>query len=86
MLAEREVGRAIVLGVSMGGYTALAFAARHPERLAALVLADTRAAADGAEARAGRAVAIDAIRRPGRTPISPGASPVCSPPARPPRA
>ena len=45
-------------GMSMGGYAALAFAARHRERLSALVLADTRAAADSAEARAGRAAAL----------------------------
>ena len=38
----------------MGGYTALAFAARHPTRLAALVLADTRAAADSSETRRAR--------------------------------
>ena len=47
----------------MGGYTALAFAARHPDRLAALVLADTRAAADSPEALAGRATALAHDRR-----------------------
>ena len=54
----------------MGGYAALAFAARHRERLSALVLADTRAAADSAEARAGRAAALATLarRRPGRLP------------------
>ena len=38
----------------MGGYPALAFAERHPARLAALVLADTRAAADSSETRRAR--------------------------------
>lgn len=33
-------------GLSMGGYTALAFARRHAEKLGALILADTRAEAD----------------------------------------
>lgn len=46
--------RAVVGGLSMGGYAALAFRRRHPERARALVLADTRAEADGAEARARR--------------------------------
>ena len=45
----------------MGGYAALAFAARHRERLSALVLADTRAAADSAETRAARAGALATI-------------------------
>jgi 3-oxoadipate enol-lactonase len=56
------IARATLVGQSMGGYAALAFAARHAERLEGLVLTDTRAAADGAEARAGRAAAIAAIR------------------------
>ena len=34
----------------MGGYVALAFARRHPQRLRALILADTRAEPDSAEA------------------------------------
>jgi pimeloyl-ACP methyl ester carboxylesterase len=58
LLDRLEIARATVLGMSMGGYAALAFAARHRDRLSALVLADTRAAADSAEARAGRATAL----------------------------
>jgi pimeloyl-ACP methyl ester carboxylesterase len=49
----------------MGGYAALAFAARHRERQSALVLADTRAAADSAEARAGRATALATLANTG---------------------
>ncbi len=48
------VARAVVGGVSLGGYVALAFARLYPERLSGLVLADTKAPADTAEARAGR--------------------------------
>src|SRR5262245_45434009 len=59
------VARATVLGMSMGGYAALAFAARHPQRLARLVLADTRAAADTAEARGKRNEAISLVRAAG---------------------
>jgi pimeloyl-ACP methyl ester carboxylesterase len=48
------IERAVVGGCSMGGYAAFAFARRHPQRLAGLVLQDTRAGADGDEARRGR--------------------------------
>jgi pimeloyl-ACP methyl ester carboxylesterase len=47
--------RAVVAGLSMGGYVALALARSAPERLAGLVLADTRAEADSPEQREGRA-------------------------------
>jgi 3-oxoadipate enol-lactonase len=49
-LAGGPRGAAVVCGVSMGGYAALALAARHPDRVAGLVLADTRAEADAAAA------------------------------------
>lgn len=54
LLDALDVRAAALVGLSMGGYTALAFARRHPARLAALVLADTRAAADSPEVRRGR--------------------------------
>jgi pimeloyl-ACP methyl ester carboxylesterase len=41
-------------GLSMGGYVAWQFALRHRQRLAKLVLCDTRAIADSPEAAAGR--------------------------------
>ena len=84
LLAELGVARAAVLGMSMGGYTALAFAIRHPARLAALVLADTRAGADSAETRKARDGAIGRIKATGSGPyldgslarlLSPSASP-----------
>ena len=61
LLDRLAIARATVLGMSMGGYAALAFAMRHRERLSALVLADTRAAADSAETRAARAGALATI-------------------------
>jgi pimeloyl-ACP methyl ester carboxylesterase len=67
LLDRLAVPRATVLGMSMGGYAALAFAARHRERLSALILADTRAAADSAEARAGRATALATLASAGPT-------------------
>jgi pimeloyl-ACP methyl ester carboxylesterase len=65
LLTALGVARATVLGMSMGGYAALAFADRHRDRLAGLVLADTRAAADSADTRAARAAAIALIGREG---------------------
>ena len=58
LLDQLGIERATVGGLSMGGYVSLAFAARHKPRLARLILADTRAAADSNAARAGRADAL----------------------------
>jgi len=65
LLDRLDIARATVLGMSMGGYAALAFAARHRERLSALVLADTRAAADSAETRAARGAALATLANAG---------------------
>jgi pimeloyl-ACP methyl ester carboxylesterase len=46
LLDELNVPRAVVCGLSMGGYVALAFYRAHPSRVRALVLADTRPNAD----------------------------------------
>jgi pimeloyl-ACP methyl ester carboxylesterase len=54
ILDECSVDRAVVGGVSMGGYVSLAFARRHPHRLLGLVLADTKADSDDDSARASR--------------------------------
>lgn len=54
LLDHLQVERAVVGGLSMGGYITFAFLRRHRERIAALVLADTRPDADSAEVRARR--------------------------------
>ncbi|MGW3039180.1 alpha/beta fold hydrolase [Kitasatospora sp. NPDC001159] len=54
LLDAAGIDRAVVAGLSMGGYVALAFARRHPQRLAGLLLANTRATADTDAARANR--------------------------------
>jgi len=46
LLDHLGIQRAVVTGLSMGGYVALALWRRHPERVRALVLADTRATSD----------------------------------------
>ena len=56
--------RVILGGLSMGGYTAMALLRLAPERVAALVLADTRCAADtpeGAAARLATASQVESI-------------------------
>lgn len=54
---------AVVCGVSMGGYVAQHVAARHPDRVRALVLCDTKLDADTPEARAGRATLAAKVGR-----------------------
>jgi pimeloyl-ACP methyl ester carboxylesterase len=54
LLDHLGIEKAVVGGCSMGGYAAFAFVRRHPQRLAGLVLQDTRAGADTAEAKANR--------------------------------
>lgn len=54
--------RATFVGLSLGGYVALAVAALAPSRVEALVLADTRAAADDAPTRAGRMLNLALVR------------------------
>ena len=55
LLDELALREPVLLGgLSMGGYVALAFARRHPGRLAGLLLADTRAEADDDAAKANR--------------------------------
>lgn len=54
LLAALHCGPAVVCGLSMGGYVAQHLAVRHPGRVAALVLADTKLEADTPEARAAR--------------------------------
>ena len=58
---------AVICGVSMGGYVAQHVAARHPGKVAAVVLVDTRLEADTDEARAGRADLAAKVGRLGTT-------------------
>lgn len=62
LLDELRIERATVAGCSMGGYITLAMYRRHPERVAAMVLANTRAGADTPEAAANRAAQAAAVR------------------------
>ncbi len=52
--ASVGVDQVDLVGLSMGGYVALAVAERHPSLLRSLALVDTKATADSDEAKAGR--------------------------------
>ena len=54
LLDHLSIRQAVLAGLSMGGYTLFAFYRKYPERVKALVLADTRAGADTEEGKAGR--------------------------------
>ncbi len=70
LLDHLGVDRAVVGGLSMGGYITLAFARLFPQRLLGAVLADTRAGADTEEGRAAReATAVLAETR-GAAPVA----------------
>jgi pimeloyl-ACP methyl ester carboxylesterase len=60
-----RIERAVVVGLSMGGYTAFRLHELAPERVAGLVLADTRAGADDEAARAKRVDHASRARREG---------------------
>lgn len=53
-LRAEGVGRAVVAGLSMGGYAAMALVERHPDLVAGLGLVDTKSTADDDAARAKR--------------------------------
>ena len=55
LLDHLEIPRAVIGGLSMGGYVALAFYKQFPSRVSALILADTRAQTDTEEAKQTRA-------------------------------
>jgi 3-oxoadipate enol-lactonase len=60
-----KLDRAVIGGLSMGGYIALAFSRRVPERFDGIILADTKADADTPEAREGRRAMIELVRAKG---------------------
>ncbi|MFI9553329.1 alpha/beta fold hydrolase [Nonomuraea endophytica] len=54
MLDVEGIERAVVGGLSMGGYVTMAFCRRHPDRLLGVILADTKASPDPEQARDNR--------------------------------
>ena len=62
LLDHLKISKAVIVGLSMGGYIALRAIERHPEQFQALVLADTRSETDGNEAKVKRAIQAKAIK------------------------
>ncbi len=60
-LGAHGISRAVVAGLSMGGYTALALVERHPALVAGLALVDTRSTPDDDAGRANRLRVADAV-------------------------
>jgi pimeloyl-ACP methyl ester carboxylesterase len=65
LLDHLGIEQAVVGGLSMGGYVTMALLRRHPDRLSAIVLADTKASADPPEAAANRAAVAAAVEAAG---------------------
>ncbi|MGA8857795.1 MAG: alpha/beta fold hydrolase [Candidatus Bathyarchaeia archaeon] len=62
LLDHLKIERAVLCGLSMGGYIALRAVERNPERVRGLILADTQAKADSNEAKLKRATAIKSVK------------------------
>ena len=68
--ALHVVEPAVICGLSMGGYVAEHVAVRHPGRVRALVLVDTKLEADTPEARAARAKLAATVERVGQEAVA----------------
>ncbi len=65
-----SVEKADIVGLSMGGYVALAFVAMYPDRVRSLALLDTRAGADSDEGKRGRDAMIESVLADGRSALA----------------
>src|ERR1035437_6815134 len=70
IITREAGGRAIVGGLSLGGYVALELLRQYPRSVAAAMLIDTRADADLPEAKAARLAAIDTVQTQGLEPLA----------------
>jgi pimeloyl-ACP methyl ester carboxylesterase len=74
-LRAAGIDRAVVAGLSMGGYVALALVERHPDLVAGLGLVDTKSTADAPDAHANRLRIADEAESTGSVdPVRPMAS------------
>ena len=72
LLRGLGIERAVVVGLSMGGYVAFSLWRRHRSLVRGLVLADTRAGADTDETRSKRRALIDVARTRGAGAVADG--------------
>jgi pimeloyl-ACP methyl ester carboxylesterase len=70
LLADIGALPAVIGGLSMGGYVALAYAKKYPKDLRGLVLIDTKADADTTEGRAARDKMIALVREKGSAAVA----------------
>jgi pimeloyl-ACP methyl ester carboxylesterase len=69
VLDAEGIDAAVIVGLSMGGYVALAFAELHPGRVRALALVGAKTEPDGTEAKAARDAQSASILAEGRTTV-----------------
>jgi pimeloyl-ACP methyl ester carboxylesterase len=75
LLRALEIERVVLAGLSMGGYVAFAFWRIYPHLVRALILADTRAAADTPESRLNRLETIQRVQAEGTAVVVEGMLP-----------
>ncbi len=72
VMTDSGIDRAPIIGVSIGGYTIFEFWRQFRDRVSALVLCNTKAGADTAEARSSRLEAADDVLQRGTEPFFEG--------------
>ena len=70
LLDRLHIDRAIIGGLSMGGYVTFALFRKSAERFSGLILADTKAQADTPEGRDGRRKMIELVRASGASAVA----------------
>ena len=70
LLDHLNIAQAVFIGLSMGGYILLSLYRNFPDRVKAIVLADTRAQADSQEGKAGRQTMAQLARKEGPSAIA----------------
>ena len=70
LIEALEYEQADIVGLSMGGYVALALWEMYPRAIRTLVLANTKAGADSEEGKAGREAQAQAVVADGREPLA----------------
>jgi 3-oxoadipate enol-lactonase len=68
-LDAMNVDQADLCGMSMGGYVLFSVWRRHPQRVRSLIFVDTKAEADGEEAKAGRVKTAEMVAEKGMQPL-----------------
>lgn len=80
LLDELEEAKAVICGLSMGGYIAMQFFRRHPDRLLGLIFCDTRSTPDTEDAAERRKHLADSVYQTGTLPLAEQMVPnLCSP-------